>query len=359
MTQRPVQVDNPHFCIVLLTGLGDVVNGLPLVNAIRDAYPRARITWVAEPVPASILEGHHAIDEIIVYRRREGARGLRVLRRNLRSVPSIDITLNLNIYIKSIWPTWFSGARRKIGFGKDRAFDGVWLFSNEKIPPRPRGHNVDMFLEFAEYLNVPVGNPEYALEFSYRERMEQAAYFDTMTGKPVATIIPATATHKKDWIPERWARVADSLEHDLGFEVLIAGGPGEREQSIARDIVERSSASIRWAMTDSVRRLAWTIDGSSLVIAPDTGPVHIARALEVPVIGLFAHTNPWRVGPWRAYHDLWIDNYTEPGAAPDSSNRTPKWESMPTITVEQVLEKVATAVDKYNVTRRKEIRADA
>jgi heptosyltransferase I len=343
------QPENPHFCIVLLTGLGDVVNGLPLVNALRDSYPSSTITWIAEPVPAQILEGHPSIDHIIRFRRREGLRGLIQLWRDLRAQPRADITLNLNVYLKSTWPTIFSLARRRIGFGSDRAFEGVWFFSNDRLPVKPRSHTADMFLEFAQHLGIEVVNPEWRIRFSDSEKAERAGFFAQFGTRPVAAIVPASATHKKDWLSDRWAAVAEALERDFGFAVVIAGGPGEREQSLARDIVERSSAKIHFAMSDSVRRLAWIISGSSLLIAPDTGPVHIARALGVPVIGIYGHTNPWRVGPWRAYEDLWVDNYTEPGEAPDASNRTPKWDRMPTIQVEQVIEKVRTAVDRYDV----------
>ena len=341
--------DRPHFCIVLLTGLGDVVNGLPLVNAIRDAHPRARITWVAEPVPASMLSGHPSIDRIVTYRRRDGVRGLLPLWRDLRAGEKIDVTLNLNVYFKSAWPTVFSLAPRRIGFGKDRAFEGVWLFSNERLPPAKRAHTADMFLDFARYLNVPAPHPEWRIRFTSEEIADRARFFEKLGSRPVVTIVPASASHKKDWLAERWAAVADALERDFGFQVLLAGGPGDREQNIGREIVRQSNAKIHWAMSDSVRRLSWLLSGSSLVIAPDTGPVHIARALNVPVIGLYGHTNPWRVGPWRAFNDLWIDNYTEPDEAPDPSNRRPKWDRMPSITVDQVLEKVQLAVDKYAV----------
>jgi heptosyltransferase I len=345
---------SPHYCIVLLTGLGDAVNGLPLVNAIRSAHPQARITWIAEPVPAAILENHSAIDEIIVFHRREGFRGLRKLWSDLRRSAPVDVTLNLNIYTKSAWPTLFTRAPRRIGFGKDRAFEGVWFAANEHIPAAPRGHNVDMFLEFASYLGIPVDEPRWNIQFSDEEIHQRDEYFASLSGRPIATVIPASATHKKDWIAERWAKVADALEKDFGFEVVLTGGPGEREMQIARDIVERSRANVRWAMTDSVRKLASIVSGSNLVIAPDTGPVHIARAMNVPVIGLFGHTNPWRVGPWRAFQDLWVDNYTDQASGPDPANRKPKWHSMPTITVEQVIEKIVVAVDKYGVTRKGE-----
>ncbi len=342
-----IEKDSPHICIVLLSGLGDVVHGLPLVNAIRSAKPQARITWVAEPMPASFLAGHPSIDRLVVYRRSDGFNGVRQLRQDLKAGEPVDLTLNLNVYLKSIWPTLLSGAPRRIGFDRGRSFEGVWLASNERLKPSPRVHTADMFLEFAKHLNIPVGNPEWRITFSPDELREQQEFFQKFEGRPVAAIIPSSATIKKDWLPERWAHVATALERDFGFVVLVAGGPGEREQAAAQEIVAKSSAKVRWGMTDSVRRLAWTLGGSNLVLAPDTGPVHIARALNVPVIGLYGHTNPWRVGPWKAYQDLWIDHYTDEGHEPDVSDRRPKWERMPAITVDEVLDRVTRSVSEY------------
>ena len=340
-----------HIAVVLLTGLGDVVHGLPLVNAIRDHYPSTRITWIVERMPGEILSGHPSIDRVVVYRRADGLSGIRQLRGDLQAGEPIDLTLNLNVYFKSVWPTLLSNAPRRIGLDRARVFDGVWLASNERLTPRPRAHTADMVLEFAEHLGIPVPKPEWRLAFSDAERKEQAAFFARFDDRPVATIVASTATIKKDWLADRWAKVADSLESDFGMKVVIAGGPGEREQAAAREIVAKSSAEIEWAMGDSVRRLAWIVDKSNLLLAPDTGPIHVARALEVPVVGLFAHTNPWRVGPWRAYEDLWVDHYTDEGATPNSTDRQPKWDRMPTITVDEVLQRVQVAADKYSVTR--------
>jgi len=125
------------------------------------------------------------------------------------------------------------------------------------------------------------------------------------------------------------------------------GGPGERETRIAREIVERARARPVWAMGDDVRRVVWVIAGSQLVVAPDTGPVHIARALDVPVIGLYGHTNPWRVGPYRKFEDLWVDRYTDEGEPPDPSRTEPKSGRMELITVTDVLERIQRAVDRY------------
>lgn len=345
--------ERPHFCIVLLTGLGDVVHGLPLVNAIRDRYPDAEITWIVEPMPSGILRNHPSIDNVVVYRRAEGVRGILDLRRQLKALRRPDVTLNLNVYFKSIWPAMLSRAPRRIGFDKARSFEGVWLISNDKLGSRPRAHTADMFLEFAEHLSIPVPNPEWRIRCTDEELVEARDFFRQFAGYPVATIVPASATVKKDWLGERWARVATRLSTDYGFRVVLAGGPGARERAIARSIEERATAPVISALGDSVRRLAATIRGSSLVLAPDTGPVHIARAFDVPVVGLYGHTNPWRVGPWRAFEDLWVDRYTDPGTAPNASNRIPKWDRMPMITVDDVMSKVELAVRKYRLCERR------
>ena len=85
------------------------------------------------------------------------------------------------------------------------------------------------------------------------------------------------------------------------------------------------------------------------MIAPDTGPDHLARALEVPAIGLYGHTNPHRVGPYRMYHDLWVDRYTEPGEKPDPSRFEPRYGRMEEISVADVLERVDRSQERYGV----------
>lgn len=339
--------------IVLLSGLGDVVHGLPLVNAIKAADSDVNITWVVEPTPAAILANHDSIDRIVVFQPRDGVSAVRKLQRDLGALPKPDVTLNLIVYTKGVWPTILNPSRRRIGFGRDRSFEGVHLASNEHLPRRPWAHTADMFLEFATQLGIPASSHEWKIRFTEDELAAQSEFFAQFNGRPIATIIPASATVKKDWVPVHWAEVANALESDFGFHVVIAGGPGERERATADEIVNRSSARIHVAMGDSVRRLAWIVAGSNLVIAPDTGPVHIARAFDVPVIGIYGHTNPWRVGPWRKFSDLWIDHYTPDGTPPDPSNRKPKRDAMPNIQASEVIEKISVAVDRYGATQEK------
>jgi heptosyltransferase I len=337
-----------HLCIVLLTGLGDVVHGLPVVNAIRCRRPDLRVTWVAEPMPAQLLSPHVAIDEVVAWRKKDGWQGVKDLRSRLAST-RFDLTLNLNIYFKAAIPTLLSRAETRLGFGRGRARDGVWLAHTHSLPPGPRKHTQDMFLDFLDVLGVPRPNPlEWRLALTEEEMEAQARFFEPFEGRPVCAVVPASANPKKDWVPERHVPLVDELA-SIGFAVVLAGGPGERETAIAHRVLDRASTRPAWGLGDGVRRLLWLLAGCDLVIAPDTGPVHIARALEIPLIGLYGHTNPWRVGPYGAFHDLWVNAYDEPGMPPDPSNFEPKHGRMERITVDDVLARVHHAIGRYGI----------
>jgi len=333
-------------CVVCLGGLGDAVWGMPVVNALKQADPGCRITWIVEPLGAPLLEGHPSVDETIVFHRRRGWRGVLDLWRRLRD-RRFDVTLNLYHLGKSIPPTLLSGAPRRIGFDRGRTRDWVWLASSERIPPAPRRHVQDHFLEFVDYLGVRDYRVEWRLAPSDAERQAQAEFFAPLRDRPVVALVPSSSKASKDWPAERYAEVVDALEHDFGFRTVLVGGPGEREGRAAREIASRASAEPVWALGDGVRRLVWLLGGSDLVIAPDTGPTHIARAMEVPVIGLYGHTNPLRVGPYRRFEELWVDRYTDPGETPDASHAHAKQGRMERITVRDVLERVERAARRY------------
>jgi heptosyltransferase I len=337
-----------HLCIVLLTGLGDVVHGLPIVNAIRSARPDLRVTWVAEPMPAQLLSPHESIQTVVAWHKKAGWRGVRELRTHLATT-RFDLTLNFNIYFKATVPTLLSRAPVRLGFGRGRARDGVWLTHTHNLPHGPRKHTQDMFLDFLDALGVARPEPlQWRLHLTDAEQEAQARYFARFEGRPVCALVPASANPSKDWVAERHVPLVDALS-ELGFGVVLAGGPGARETAVATGIVERARRTPAWGLGEGVRRLLWLLAGCDLVIAPDTGPVHIARALDIPVIGLYGHTNPWRVGPYRKFEDLWVDSYDEPGAPPDPANFEPRHGRMERITVDDVMVRVHRAIGLYGI----------
>lgn len=345
-------------CVVLLTGIGDVVHGLPVVNAIRSRWPELRITWVAEPAPAEVLRHHPAVDHVVVFRKTDGIAGIRRLASELRLHAPFDVTLNAQRYFKSVWPTVFSRARVRLGLPRDTTRDGVSLFNTHHLPNGPWLHTQDMFLGFLDLLGIERPEElEWSITLSYEEEAEAADFFRDHDpdgsargneGRPRVGLVMGTANPAKDWPAERYAPLADILGR-AGWQVYLLGGPGERERDVATRTMERSGIRPVRAMAESVRELIWKIRGMDLLISPDTGPVHIARALGVPLIGLYGHTNPWRVGPYRAFDDLVVDAYTDPGEEPDPSGYEPKSGRMETIEVDDVLVRVERVRRHYGV----------
>ncbi|HSG08102.1 MAG TPA: glycosyltransferase family 9 protein [Longimicrobiales bacterium] len=336
-----------HVCIVLLSGIGDVVHGLPLALDLKDRNPDTRITWVAEAAPAQVLRHHPAVDRIVEFDSRGGIRGVLALRKEMADVRA-DLTLNIQRYLKSVWPTWLSAAPIRVGLAPSKTSDGIRFAHTHVMEEGPWKHSQDLFLDFRGALGIDRGAPvRWDLTFSAPEQHERRAFFGTLGGRPVAALVVASANPKKDWAPERYARLADALDRDFGFQVILLGGPSERERRAVAVIRSLTASAPVEALTRTVRQLMLRVAGSSLVVAPDTGPLHIAHALNVPVVGMFAHTNPWRVGPWRRFHDLVVDRYTEPGDEADPAAYLPKDGRMDTITVSDVLAKVEVARSTY------------
>jgi len=345
-----------RLCLVLLGAIGDVVHGLPVVNALKRDDPERHITWVVERPALPLLQPHPAVDEVICFDRKSPRRiGIWALRRVLRE-RRFDAVLNCGIYFKSGVPTFFARAPAKLGYGSDRAKDLIWLLANHHLPPRGPRHRQDMYLEMLEFLGIEAEPIEWRIAITDAEREAQDEFFRGLDADRVAGIVTTSSIPAKDWRRERFARVATALERDFGFRVLLLGGPGEREQARARAVQAGTEAKVVWALGPDLRRLVYLQERCSVVIAPDTGPLHIARALGTPVIGLYGHTDPHRAGPYRAFQDLTIDcyNYEPDGRAYDGPlERTHAAHGgcrngrMKLITVESVLKKVALALERY------------
>ena len=336
-------------CIVLLSGIGDVVHGLPLAVALKRDRPSRQVVWVAQPAPAQVLEHHPAVDQIVVFEPGGGFRALQRLWSAFQGRPC-EVTLNMQRYAKTLVPTYLSGASVRVGLAPSRTRDGVSLINTVHTPEGPWRHTQDLFLEFLDQLAVDRPDPlDWGIALSDQEEREASDFFVGLEGRPVVGLALATANPEKDWPTDRYTHLADLLEEELGYTVLLLGGPGDSDQKAGQIVTEQGRGSPVWGLSDSVRRLIWSIRGCDLVISPDTGALHIAHALGVPVVGLFGHTNPWRVGPYKRFLDLIVDRYSNPGEEPDASRYEPRQQRMERITVADVLERVSVAERKYGV----------
>jgi heptosyltransferase I len=326
-----------RIAIVMMSAAGDAVHVLPVINALKRHNPACRITWILQPAPATLVRGHRAVDEIILFERGNGLRGFIDIRRELLS-RQFDLVINLQVYFKAGIVTVFANAPVKLGFDHARARDFNWLFTNKKIPPHENQHVQDQYFEFLAALGVAPEPVEWHLGPWTDERVWQKEFFSDFT-RPAVAMVVATSKPQKDWLPERWAEVSDALWHDFKLEPVIVGGRSERELAAEQVIFDRAGHRPRSALGSGLRRLVAILDGSALAIAPDTGPLHMAVAIERPVISLMGYTNPKRTGPYRRYHDLIVDAYGDPGEDYGITMEN-RHDRMPRITVRDVLDRV-------------------
>ncbi len=323
--------------IVMMSAVGDAVHVLPLLTALKRHSPDTHVTWVLQPGAASLVRGHWAVDEIVEFNRAHGWRAYLAVRRELARRP-FDVVLALQVYFKAGLVTSFTRAPVKLGFDRTRARDLNWLFTTDRIPPRDGQHVQDQYFEFLEALHVPHEPAVWDLGPWDEERAWQRSFLRQFD-RPIAPIVVGTSKAEKDWLPERWAEVSDALHGDFGLQPVLVGGRSERELHAERIILERARVPVTSALGSGLRNLVGILDGAALALSPDTGPLHMAVALNRPVVALMGYTNPKRVGPYRRFHDLLIDAYGEPGEDyPVSMENRPG--RMPRITVRDVLDRV-------------------
>jgi heptosyltransferase I len=324
-------------CIVMMSAVGDVVHVLPVINAIKRVRPATHITWVLQPGPSLLVEHHRSVDEVILFDRSKGITAMRQVIALLRQ-RKFDLLLDLQVYFKAGLISAFSGAPRRLGFDRARARDANWLFTNERIRAHPVQHVQDQYFEFLRHLGIDPEPIEWCLGPRPEEREWQAG-FVSQFDKPLAAIVVATSKAEKDWLPERWAAVCDILSEKHGLQPVLVGGNTDRERIAAEKIIALSAARPHSALGSGLRKLVSILDASEVVLAPDTGPLHISVALGRPVISLIGYTDPRRTGPYRHYHDLVIDAFHDEGE-PGPVTMSTKSDRMARITVADVAEKL-------------------
>jgi heptosyltransferase I len=177
------------------------------------------------------------------------------------------------------------------------------------------------------------------------ERAWQRDFYSAFD-RPVVAVVVASTDDARDWPAERTARLCDALWSDYGLEPVLVGGTSERELRAQAVIVSSARRKPKSALGSGLRRLVAILDGAALVVSPDTGPLHIAAALNRPVISLMGYTNPKRKAPYRRFADLVVDAFGDPGENydADAPNRPGR---MQRIAVRDVLDRVEVWTRRY------------
>jgi heptosyltransferase I len=321
----------------MLSAVGDAVHVLPVINALERHDPTVHITWVLQPGAAALVRGHPAVDEVIVLDRRKGRRAFLDVRRELVT-RRFDVTLALQDYFKAGVLTALTHAPVRLGYDRARARDLNWLFTNRQIPSAPPAHIQDEYLEFLGPLGVAPEPIDWRLGPWDKEREWQRELMSRFD-RPIASLVIGSSRAEKDWIAERWAAVANALYADFGLQPVLVGGRSPREVETERTIMAHTNPRAVSLLDSGLRRLVSVLDASALVISLDTGPLHMAVALQRPVISLIGFSNPLRTGPYRASQELVVSSYG-PTTSAGRLLTTRHPDRMPRITVGDVLEKV-------------------
>lgn len=287
---------SPHIqsiCILRLSAIGDVCHAVASVQAIQRQYPNAQITWVVGKIEASLLAGLPGV-RLVVFDKKQGWQAYRQLKKDLPE--TFDVLLHMQVALRANIAAFFIKAKRKIGFAPHLSKELHSLVINESCEAAEQPHVLEGFQAFAKQIGVPDFTPSWHIPVS--EADKNWAKQQCLTGKPVLVIAAAASKAERNWLAERYAKVADYAV-DRGFEVILSGGPTEMEKTLADNIIHYCRQPVTNCVgKSSLKQLLALLAKADIVLAPDTGPAHMAVTQGTAVIGLYAHSNPARTGPY-------------------------------------------------------------
>jgi ADP-heptose:LPS heptosyltransferase len=282
--------------IVLPGALGDVLRGLPLLGRLRRGWPAARIGWAVESPSAAVLQGHPWLDALHVLERRSGVRRFVALLRAVRR-ERYDVALDLGRGAKSAAILRASGAPRRLGLDRIDGREGSWLAATERLPPQGiEKSKLLQFLAFADHLGLPSAPVEFGLAPSASERQAADELLDGLP-PPIVVASLGSSCPSRRWWPEATAAVLDALAARHGASAVLTGTAQDAAFAAAVGSAMRSAPRNLVGRT-SLRELLAVVAQARVAFGPDSGALHVAAALGVPVVSLWGATSAQRSTPW-------------------------------------------------------------
>jgi heptosyltransferase I len=281
--------------VVRLSSIGDVVHTLPVLAALRRHGWEAG--WLVEPPARPLLDHNPALAEVVQAPSRRAfawggaASAARALRRG-----GYDVALDFQGLWKSAAWARVSGARRVVGWDRDERRESASAFLlGETLARDGHGHVIDRNLELLRAIGIDaVGLREFPLPFDPHAVARVDRGLDGLA-EPVAILNPGGGWPSKLWPAERFGQLARGLRA-LGLAPLVTWGPGER--ALADRVVAASGGAARRAFETTLSDYVELARRARIVVAADTGPMHLACAVGTPVVALFGPTDPERNGPF-------------------------------------------------------------
>lgn len=300
--------------IVRLSAIGDVVHSLPALHSIKKKYPEAFIGWAVEDKASDIIVNNPLVDKAHVMPKKTWKKRGFSLKNTIefwayiKEIRKENYTIAIDIQelFKSGWISFLSGAPRRIAHDKAREF--AHIFANDKLPAHntfdPDKPIIERYLEPAAHLGADVNDVRFSLPPATEE---VKLYIDKLLdgvdkSKPTIVFSPATIWPSKHWVEEYWSQLLDLVSNK--YNVLFTGAPNDLDL-INRIVNGAKTENYKiLAGKTNIEQLIEVFRRADIVIAPDTGPAHIANAAENPkIICIFGSTSYKRSGPYGKQHE--------------------------------------------------------
>lgn len=299
-----------NICLLRLSAIGDVTHIVPLVRTIQHSWPHTSITWIIGKAEYGLVSDIHGI-EFIIFDKKKGLTEYFRLHQQVKN-RHFDIVLHLQASIRASFACLLIPAPIKLGFDKSRGKNLQWLFTNHRIPKKNQQHVLDGFFEYTKYLGIadPVIKWDIPIPADARKRADE-----WLGGNNFYIVINPSSSIRarnwRNWDVTNYARIIEYVAERYGAMTVITGGPSSAEATFAKAIQAKTTKNVLDLVgKTNLKELLAVLQKASLVISPDTGPAHMANAVNAPVIGLYASSNPARTGPYN-YRHLTVNRYPE------------------------------------------------
>ena len=292
----PSLISTPqHICILRLSAIGDTCHVVPVLRTLQQAWPQGRFTWVIGALESRLMSALPEVEFITVDKRARGA-ARRELAAKLKG-RQFDVLLHMQLALRASLIARRIRASVKLGFDRPRARELQWLFTNRRIAAHSREHVLDSFFGFAAALGVHERVLRWDVPIAPELRVIAAQLIPDATRTLI--ISPCSSHTLRNWSAERYAAVAQYANRVHGMQVLLCGAPTAIEREMGAAIMRRAGTAIRNRIgEDTLPQLLALLSRATVLLSPDSGPVHMATMVGLPVIGLYAATNPARTGPY-------------------------------------------------------------
>jgi heptosyltransferase-2 len=300
---RVTSYEYKRILIVRTDRIGDVLLSTPVIKALRDSYPNAYMAMIVSPYAKDIVEGNPYLDEVIIYdkdgKHKSWVRSMKFAR-NLKK-KKFDLTIILHPTNRVHLVTFFARIPKRVGYDRKLGF----LLTDKIRHTKQLGekHELEYALDLVRYLGIEPKDKSLFMPIKpesekwVEELFQQEGIEKT---DKLLVIHPGASCPSKIWPSERFAEVADRLMEKYGFKVLLIAGP--KDIKIAQEVIKKMRhPAVNLAGKTSVSQLATILKKCQLFISNDSGPVHIASAVGIPVISIFGRNqkglSPLRWGP--------------------------------------------------------------